>query len=121
MEQSSGGRLAPALMAAALLAGGLVIVAATPAAAADILRVPSEHPSIAEALMLAVDGDTIEVAPGTYAENLDFAGKDVHLVSSGGPGVTTIDGVSGSVVTIGPGGSVEGFTITGGTAPVGSA
>jgi hypothetical protein len=39
-----------------------------------------------------VNGDQIEVAPGTYHESIDFLGKPVRLYSSGGPEVTTLDG-----------------------------
>src|SRR5688572_21284203 len=43
------------------------------------------------------DGDTVLVLPGTYAENVDFLGKAVRLVSSGGRTVTAIDGGGPSV------------------------
>ncbi|MHC4474523.1 MAG: right-handed parallel beta-helix repeat-containing protein [Planctomycetota bacterium] len=39
-----------------------------------------------------INGDEIEVAPGTYNEAINFKGKAVRLYSSGGPEVTTIDG-----------------------------
>gem|GEM_PF-4460159 len=48
--------------------------------------------TIGKALSQAYDGDTIVVSDGTYYEHdLDFAGKEVHLKSSGGAGNCTID------------------------------
>jgi hypothetical protein len=76
---------------------------------------------VQDAIDAALDGDEIVVAPGTYGEALDLLGKPVHLHSSDGPAVTTIDaaGLSASVVRCVSGESpqtvLEGFTITGGT------
>ncbi|MHC4336295.1 MAG: right-handed parallel beta-helix repeat-containing protein [Planctomycetota bacterium] len=69
----------------------------------------------------ANDGDEIEVLPGTYYEAIDFNGKAVHLYSSGGAGVTTIDGTGNYHVVVCVSGEdantiLEGFTITGGYA-----
>ncbi|MHC4774484.1 MAG: hypothetical protein ACYTBR_04345, partial [Planctomycetota bacterium] len=79
--------------------------------------------SIQDAIDVAVDGDEIVVAPGTYHEAIDLLGKAVAVRSSNGPDVTTIDGsnhVGFSVVRCdngaGPGTIIEGFTITGGSA-----
>jgi len=78
--------------------------------------------SIQDAINAAVDGDEIEVAPGTYFEAINFWGKAIWLYSSGEPGETTIDatGLDASVVTCkndeGSGTILEGFTITGGNA-----
>jgi parallel beta-helix repeat protein len=68
-----------------------------------------------------VNGDEIEVAPGTYYEAIDFSGKGVRLYSSGGPDVTTINGTGNYHVVKcvngeGAGTILEGFTITGGNA-----
>ena len=73
----------------------------------------------------SVTGDTISVAPGTYVdEQIDFAGKDIHLVSQGGAAQTIvippspIQGVDNSTVRFenGEGHSavLEGFRFTGG-------
>ena len=51
-----------------------------------------EYATIQAAMDAAVDGDEIEVRPGTYAGVVDFAGKAVRLYSSDGPEVTTIAG-----------------------------
>ena len=48
--------------------------------------------SIQAAIDIAVNGDEIVVAPGTYEQAIHFLGKAVHLYSSGGPEVTIIDG-----------------------------
>ena len=80
--------------------------------------------SIQEAIAdeATVDGDEIEVAPGTYYEAIDFLGKAVRLYSSGGPEVTIIDAndqhyhVVQCVSGEGPNTILEGFTITGGNA-----
>lgn len=49
-----------------------------------------------------------------------LANVAIDLESSQGPGITTIRAVGGQVVRIGPFGSIEGFTIAGGSAPSGA-
>lgn len=70
-----------------------------------------------------LDGDTIQVAPGNYAELVDFGSKSVVLRSAAGPASTTIDAtglfsLEQSVVKIragqGPACVLEGFTLRGG-------
>ncbi|GJM23159.1 MAG: hypothetical protein DHS20C15_30740 [Planctomycetota bacterium] len=61
------------------------------AAAADTLHVPTDHVAIQAALVAAQPGDTVLVAPGTYAENLDFLGKALTLRSEAGPEHTILD------------------------------
>jgi len=73
--------------------------------------------AIQDGIAAAANGDTVHVAPGTYVENIDFVGKAIAVVGTGGSAVTTIDGnQAGSVVTFQSGeaaGSVlDGFTIT---------
>jgi len=88
---------------------------------AGTIDVPSDYTSIQDAINAAVNGDEIEVAPGTYLEAIDFSGKAIRLYSSGGPALTTINGtgyyhvvqcVSGEASDT----VLEGFTITGGNA-----
>jgi hypothetical protein len=82
-----------------------------------VLHVPSQYPTIQAAVVAANDGAVIQVAPGTYAENLDFDGKDVVVESTGGAAVTTIDGAQkGPTVSFHSGeprsAVLQGFTIT---------
>jgi hypothetical protein len=64
-------------------------------ASAATLHVPLEYPTIQAAVDTAAVSDTVLVAPGTYGgsgnTDLRFWGKDIALVSSSGPAVTTID------------------------------
>jgi predicted outer membrane repeat protein len=87
-----------------------------------ILHVPEHYPSIQEAIDSTLDGDIVLVAPGTYFENIIFQGN-IILKSKGGPEVTILDGNhSGSVITIqsaGPTATLDGFTITHGSASEG--
>jgi uncharacterized delta-60 repeat protein len=114
-------RAALSLVAVLLISVLTVLTAAAePAMAAPAtIRVPQDQPTIRDAIDAAAPGDTVLVAPGTYAETVDLGSKDITLRSSGGPDVTTIQGVGGSVVVTGTGGVVQGFTITGGTEPNG--
>lgn len=94
----------------------LSVVAPAPAAT---LSVPADHPTIQQAIVAAVDGDVIEVAPGLYPEQIDFLGKAIRVSSTGGPAVTTIDGqMLGTVVFFVQGETtssvLEGFTIQNG-------
>ena len=98
----------------------MLIALAVPALThATTLKVPSQYPTIQQAIDAAVNGDTVLVAPGTYVENIDFKGKNVVLTSESGPDVTMIDGQKlDSVVTVMNGEDhstvVEGFTIANG-------
>jgi serine protease len=92
----------------------------TPALAATTLTVPGEFPTIQAALNAASPGDTVSVSPGTYSENINFNGQDVTVASTGGASQTTIAAPGGTAVTIGPAGSITGFTISGGTATFGA-
>lgn len=69
-------------------------------------------------------GATLCVAPGTYRGLINFRGKPIHLVSSGGPTVTFLDGGgTGPVVTFssaeGKDSILNGFTIRNGKATYG--
>ncbi len=95
----------------------------TPSRTANI---PSEIPTIQEALCLAVSGDEIIVAPGTYEENLCFCGPDAVLRSSNpedpdAVAATILDGGRGGSVVRLTGNETEASTIRGFTIQNGSA
>jgi hypothetical protein len=98
----------------------LLLIGAGRASAATLNVCPSGCPytQLAPALAAAKDGDTIKMAPGTYAGGVTI---DVSVkIVGAGPGSTTISG-GGPVLTIGTFGaaseptlSIDGVTITGG-------
>jgi hypothetical protein len=104
-----------------LLAAGLMLAAsASPAAAKTLCVGPSAgcFPTVQAAVTAANDGDTITIAPGTYAGGVTIA-KSV-AIKGAGAGATTIQG-GGPVLTIfrqtAPEGlsvSIDGVTVTGG-------
>lgn len=80
--------------------------------------------SIQAGIDAAVDGDTVEVAPGAYVENISFDGKGIAVVGRDGPAVTTIDGGQADSVVSFTGTEtadsvLEGFTISNGQAQMG--
>ncbi len=118
-------RTARSVRSCALVVGVLCV---TGSAFADVINVPGDHSTIQGAIGAATGGDEIVVAPGVYPERIDLLGKDVVVRSSGGASVTTIDasglGSLGPVVRCDSGETsacvVEGFTVTGGSAPNGA-
>ena len=52
---------------------------------ADTILVPGDHSTIQAAIDAALDGDLVEVAPGTYLETIDFLGKPITVRSAAGP------------------------------------
>ena len=96
----------------------------TAAIAQNTINVPADQPTIQSAINAAAAGDTVLVAPGTYLENISFAGKAITVTSSAGAASTTIDGGgAGSVVTFNHGETtssvLSGFTIIHGNASFG--
>ncbi len=84
-----------------------------------VINVPAEAATIQAAIDMAIAGDTVLVAPGTYHERLDFHGKAITVISAAGPEQTIIDaGGVGSVVSFSSGETraavLSGFTIRGG-------
>jgi len=81
--------------------------------------VPANQPTIQAAIDTAVNGDTVLVSPGTYAEHINFNGKSIVVMSSDGPDSTTItkvvDGLSIILFTNSEDNNslIEGFTIRG--------
>jgi len=91
--------------------------------AAGTLRVPAVYPTIQSAVDVAVTGDTVLVAPGTYVgvgnKDIEFRSERITLRSEAGPGATIIDCQgSGRGILIHAGedstARVEGFTIRNG-------
>lgn len=100
-----------------------MISAAYPAGTATH-RVPLDYASIGAAMTAAGEGDTVLVAPGTYAgaENRDliFGGINMVIISEAGPETTIIDceGVDRAFVVMDGEDStsvISGFTITNGS------
>ena len=84
----------------------------------------TNHATIQHAIDAAVNGDEIEVEPGTYVERINLSGKALTLYSTYGPDVTIIDGdAAGHVVTCNNGEGadtvIDGFTVTNGQAGYG--
>lgn len=61
-----------------------------PFAHAATLSIGSTYATISEAIAAASDGDTLEIAAGTYAEAVDLGGKDLTLVGTSGASSTFI-------------------------------
>ena len=80
--------------------------------------------TIQEGLALAMDGDTIRIAPGTYFENI-AVNSSVELLGTGGAEVTILDGSMGTgsvvIISITSDVIIDGLTITGGSALGGGA
>ena len=68
----------------AVAAISFCLIGGTSPAAADILHVPGDFPTIQAAIDAAMDGDEVEVHPGTYNETINFLGKAITVRSSGG-------------------------------------
>ncbi len=103
----------------------LLLFAATGSSAA-LLEVPTTYSDIQTAIDSASAGDTILVFPGTYSgpnnRDLNFGGKNLVLLSTGGAAVTVIDCDSQSRgITLENGESVNGTLIRGFTIRNGSA
>lgn len=60
------------------------------AASAATLTVGTDYATLDEALVAAVDGDVIELPPGTWPVAVKLTNRDLTFVGLGGPAVTTV-------------------------------
>ena len=85
----------------------------------DTIHVPADQPTIQAGIDVALEGDIVLVAPGTYVENISFLGKAITVQGEQGTESTIIDGnQSGSVVLFnnneGQDSILDGFTLQNG-------
>ena len=117
-----------AYFAVAMLAIAVVVIPCR----ATIINVPADQPTIQSGVDIAMDADTVLVAPGYYLENVEYKGKEIvissHFLLDQDPSFifsTIIDGsnsarpdTTSTVIIFCDDGSVpvfQGFTVTGGT------
>jgi hypothetical protein len=86
---------------------------------ASTLLVPGQYPTIQAGIDASLDGDTVLVSAGIYAEHIDFHGKRIVVKSEQGAESTVIDGNHAQTVVRfqndeGPNSILEGFTVTNG-------
>jgi len=79
------------------------------------LNVPSaQYPTIQSGIDAAADGDTVQVAAGTFKEHLSWVSKRISLVGAG-PSLTIVDGADSGrclrVEGVSDGARLEGFTL----------
>ncbi len=58
-----------------------LILACVGAAGATIINVPDDYPTIQSGINASVDGDTVLLGIGSYAEHINFNGKEILLTS----------------------------------------
>jgi len=96
----------------------LLMALASPAWSQSTFFVPDDFGTIQAAVDASSGGDRVLVRPGTYVENVQIAGKDIELVSTSGPRMTTIEAATpGAVIQVSAlaqGPFIQGFTLTGG-------
>jgi hypothetical protein len=85
----------------AVAAAAFLALFAANAAAATVLHVPQDYPTIQSAIDAAATGDTVLVSAGTYNETIDFRSKAITVESESGAASTIINGDGvGVVVTM---------------------
>ncbi|MFC1966234.1 right-handed parallel beta-helix repeat-containing protein [Chloroflexota bacterium] len=111
-------RLVSISLAVILVLGlGLIVAPPYTALAATTLNVPGDYPTIQHAINAANPGDTINVAAGTYTENIRWSSKDL-VIQGAGEGVSFIRSAGGHGIAINTdyltrAARLDGFTITG--------
>ncbi|MEW6268981.1 MAG: choice-of-anchor Q domain-containing protein [Thermodesulfobacteriota bacterium] len=113
MDRRHASRRRPVLIAPASAALAGAALAAAPALAVTLCVNPGGTGGCAASVQAAVDaaprGATIEVAPGTYVENVVLAARTSLTIAGAGGGATVIDGNgAGRVVDV----QVEGTRLT---------
>jgi Bacterial Ig-like domain (group 3)/Right handed beta helix region len=106
--------------ARSVVLSSLVLLSSELARPQRTIHVPTDVPTIQQAINQAHNGDMVLVAPGTYDENIDFLGKSIEVTSEGGSNAgashTIIMGADGATVSFQsnePSGAIlKGFTIT---------
>jgi len=96
-----------------------ILLLSTPLFAADLSVAPGG--SIQTVIDQAASGDRVLVPAGTYLETIDFHGKAIEVLGTGGAAATTINGGGAAPVVRfatgeGLGSKLTGFTVTGGAA-----
>ena len=101
-----------------------LLLTITSNSSAATIHVPTQVGTIQGGIDLAVDGDTVLIAPGTYHERLSYNGKAItvasRLITTGDPGYTGITIVDADPGILGPAdtGSVVRFVDGEGTGSV---
>ncbi|UCE75085.1 MAG: right-handed parallel beta-helix repeat-containing protein, partial [Methanomassiliicoccales archaeon] len=106
-------KVAILLILAMLLSLVIIIVEVTPPSKADIIYVPTNYPTIQEAINAADPGDTVYVYSGTYNENV-VVDKTINLTGEN-PDTTIIHGenTGPGIDVIADWVNITGFTVIG--------
>jgi parallel beta-helix repeat protein len=98
-------------MSRAALLASLVFLASVPFASAATLKVPQQFATIQEAVDAAQSGDVVQIAKGTYVENVEVGKTNVRIV--GKPGAILDGGGVDEALVIGFSTfvTVEGLTV----------